>query len=91
MGADSSAQNTPNAPEFICPICLPKPKSCDFNEKRLHRVSIVRDSFHTYGIAFHSTNIIDNACMYDTNASLFTYLDMYNLQGCYQKWSLYWT
>ena len=26
MGADSSAENTPNtpnAPEFICPICLP--------------------------------------------------------------------
>ena len=23
MGADSSAKNTPNAPEFICPICLP--------------------------------------------------------------------
>jgi hypothetical protein len=24
MGAESSAENTPNAPEFICPICLPK-------------------------------------------------------------------
>ena len=22
MGADSSAKNTPNVPEFICPICL---------------------------------------------------------------------
>ena len=30
-----------------------------------------------HGIAFHSTNIIDNACMDDTNASLFTYLDIY--------------
>jgi hypothetical protein len=27
MGADSSAENTSNAPKFICPICLPKPKS----------------------------------------------------------------
>jgi hypothetical protein len=23
-GADSSAENTPYAQEFICPICLPK-------------------------------------------------------------------
>ena len=23
MGANSSAENSPNAPEFICPICLP--------------------------------------------------------------------
>ena len=30
MGADSLAENTPNAPEFICPICLPKPKSSGF-------------------------------------------------------------
>ena len=27
MGADSSAENTP---EFICPICLPKPKRLEF-------------------------------------------------------------
>ena len=27
MVADSSAENTPNAPEFVCPICLPKTKS----------------------------------------------------------------
>ena len=34
MGADISAENTPNAPEFICPICLPwSPKVLDFNEK----------------------------------------------------------
>ena len=26
MGADSLAENTPIAPEFIRPICLPKPK-----------------------------------------------------------------
>jgi hypothetical protein len=32
MGADSLAVNTPkaNAPEFICPICLPKPKVLGF-------------------------------------------------------------
>ena len=29
MGADSSTENTLNAPEFICPICLPKPKSSE--------------------------------------------------------------
>ena len=29
MGADSSAQNTPNAPKFICP----SPKVWDFDEK----------------------------------------------------------
>jgi hypothetical protein len=30
MGADSLAENTPIDPEFICPICLPKPKSSGF-------------------------------------------------------------
>ena len=30
IGADSLAENTPNAPDFICPICLPKPKSSGF-------------------------------------------------------------
>ena len=29
-GADSLAENTLNTPEFICPICLPKPKSSEF-------------------------------------------------------------
>ena len=33
MGADSLAENIPNAPEFICPICLPKLKGLDFNKK----------------------------------------------------------
>ena len=41
MDADSLAKNTPNAPISICPICLPKPKNLDFNEKRLHWASIV--------------------------------------------------
>ena len=27
-------KNIPNALEFICPICLPKPKFLDFNEKK---------------------------------------------------------
>ena len=46
MGADSSAENTPNAPEFISPICLPKPKSSGFQEKRLHWASVVRGAGH---------------------------------------------
>ena len=33
MGADSSGKNTPNAPEFIFPICLSKPKSSGFQWK----------------------------------------------------------
>ena len=43
MSNDSSAKNTPNAPEFVCPICLPKPNVLDFDEKRLHWESVVRD------------------------------------------------
>ena len=34
MGADSSAENTPNTPKFICPIFLPKPKSLGFQWKK---------------------------------------------------------
>jgi hypothetical protein len=30
ISADISARNTPNAPEFIFPICMPKPKSSGF-------------------------------------------------------------
>ena len=33
MGADKLAENTPNAPKYICPICLPKPKSLGFLKK----------------------------------------------------------
>ena len=29
-GADKLAENTPNDPEFICPNCLPEPKSLEF-------------------------------------------------------------
>ena len=43
MGADKLAGNTPNAPKFICPNCLPGPKVWDFDEKMLHWVSVVRD------------------------------------------------
>ena len=32
MGADKSAENTPNAPKFFGPICLPKSKSLGFSE-----------------------------------------------------------
>ena len=34
MGADSSAENTPNAPKSICLICLPKLKSLGFQWKK---------------------------------------------------------
>ena len=34
MVADKSAQNTPNAPKFIYPNCLPKPKSFGFQWKK---------------------------------------------------------
>ena len=34
MVADSLAENTPNAPEFVCPICLPKTKSSGFQWKK---------------------------------------------------------
>ena len=37
MGADSLAENTQNATEFICP----SPKVLDFNEKMLHWASEV--------------------------------------------------
>ena len=40
MGADKSADNTPNAPKFICP------KVWDFDEKRLHWASVVRANNH---------------------------------------------
>ena len=35
MGADESAENTPNAPYFLVPICLSKPKSLGFLKKAL--------------------------------------------------------
>ena len=34
MGTDSSVESTPNAPEFICPICLPEPKRFGFQWKK---------------------------------------------------------
>ena len=33
-GADKSTKNTPNAPEFICPICLPKPECYELQWKK---------------------------------------------------------
>ena len=33
MGADDLAENTPNDPEFIGPICVPKPKNSGFQWK----------------------------------------------------------
>ena len=34
MGGDSLVENKSNAPGFICPICLPKPKSSKFQKKK---------------------------------------------------------
>ena len=34
MGADCSAENIPNVPKFICPICLPKSKSLGLQSKK---------------------------------------------------------
>ena len=34
LGADKSAENTPNAPRFICLNCLPKPISLEFLWKK---------------------------------------------------------
>ena len=41
MGADNSAENTPNDPDIICQICLPKTKILDFFEKSLYWLSVV--------------------------------------------------
>ena len=43
MGADSLAENTPNASKHFSPKCLPKPKSWNFLKKALSLwVTIVR-------------------------------------------------
>ena len=44
ISADSSAENTPNTPEFICPICMPKPKSSGFkwNKSKSKYISRLR-------------------------------------------------
>ena len=44
MCADSVAKNNQNSPKFICPICLPKPKTLGFWWKRLNWASVVRGS-----------------------------------------------
>ena len=36
MGADNSAENTPNAPKLSVQIVCPSPKVWDFDEKMLH-------------------------------------------------------
>ena len=47
MGADKSAENTPNATKFLCPICLPKPKLYEFSKKSSLCVSVIRDDCHS--------------------------------------------
>ena len=60
MGADSSAENTPNAPEFICPICLPNSKSSRFQWKRLHWASVVRGIYDYTGSSLINWVMISN-------------------------------
>ena len=47
MGADSPAQNTPNASQNFRPKCLPKPKSSRFLKKSSLWVSVVRETHNT--------------------------------------------
>ena len=49
MGADKSAENIPQ--KFICPI----PKVFDFDEKRLHRVSVVRVMYLMWNVKWNET------------------------------------
>ena len=59
MGADSLAQNTPNAPEFICPICLSKSKSSGFQWKKALWPSIVRGLLFYASLPFSIHYIIN--------------------------------
>ena len=38
-----SAPNFPNGPEFICPICLPKPKRSGFQRRAWYVLKVVLD------------------------------------------------
>ena len=46
MGADKSAENTPNAPKLSAQIVCPSPNVWEFDEKRLHWESGVRIYSH---------------------------------------------
>jgi hypothetical protein len=58
MGADSLAKNTTNAPKFICPICLPKPKSSGFQQKKaslgVRSPGLLLTAGHKSAITVHS-------------------------------------
>ena len=56
MGADSWAENTPNATEFICP----SPKVLNFIEKRLHSLGVRSPWPSSWNHQFHSF-----MCYYD--------------------------
>ena len=64
-GADSTAENTPNTPKFIWPICTIGPKVCDSVEIGLHRVSVVR---FLDGL---QCTVICYACVRDKSLSMF--------------------
>ena len=46
MGADKSAENTPNAKNLSAQIVCLSPKVWDIIEERLHQASVVRASSH---------------------------------------------
>ena len=52
MGADKSAENTPNAPKNLGPICLTKPKIMGISKKSSLLVSVVCVLSNGYEIDF---------------------------------------
>ena len=81
MGADSLAKNTTKAPEFICPICLPKPKSYGLQRKKA--------SLGVHSPWFKQTHSVHNGlkylwsksirtmmlqCIHENGIQLFTFL-----------------
>ena len=51
MGADKLAENTPNVPK------INRPKVWDFDEKRLHWASVVRETRHYADAAYEKKTI----------------------------------
>ena len=79
MGADKLAWNTPNAPKFICPNCLPSPKVWDFDEKMLHWVSVVR----RYSCPMFFKSLIWNIHRIDRSSHVFsTFVVIGNKSTC---------
>ena len=66
MGADKSADNITNAPKFICPNCLPYPKSLGFLWKKVSLgvrspwERIICKVENALGLEFHHPSILRN-------------------------------